>query len=96
MTDGGYTYLGTYGLRGRHFFTRGNPVTHHIHVVGGRSRHWVRWLAFRDHLRTQAGARNAYRKFKVALARRFADDRKAYTAGKNPFIRRALRQLEVK
>src|SRR5215216_1209207 len=47
----GYEYRGEHGIPGRHYFTRGEPRTHHLHVVelGGES--WRAHLLFRDHLR---------------------------------------------
>jgi GrpB-like predicted nucleotidyltransferase (UPF0157 family) len=91
-----YDYLGEYGLPGRHFFTKGSPVTHHAHVVAHHSLHWSRWLAFRDHLRENAADRDAYKKFKEQLAKKYARNRDAYTAGKDPFIERMHRRIEQK
>lgn len=86
----GYTYKGEYGLPGRHFFTLGEPVTHHLHLVAAGGEHWDAWLRFRDLLRADTGVREAYAALKADLARRHAGDRKAYTAAKNAFIAGAL------
>ncbi len=87
-----YTYKGEYGLAGRHFFVRGDPVTHHLHLVLQGSRHWMRWIAFRDHLRRFPEEAAAYNDFKRDLARRYANDRDAYTKAKTPFINAMLRK----
>ena len=50
LTHAGYIYKGEYGLSGRHFFTLGSPVTHHLHVVAKDCPHWYRWLLFRNYL----------------------------------------------
>jgi GrpB-like predicted nucleotidyltransferase (UPF0157 family) len=90
----GYVYKGEYGLPGRHFFILGRPATHHVHVVVGRSRHWDRWLRFRTKLLGDARLRGRYRRLKEKMARRFAHDRAAYTASKDPFIELALKTQE--
>ena len=86
----GYHYRGEYGLPGRHFFTKGHPATHHLHVVEQGSRHWVRWITFRDLLLKDAALRKRYAEHKAGLAVKFAQDRAGYTAAKDPFIRAAL------
>lgn len=95
MAEAGYVYKGEYGLAGRHFFTKGNPVTHHAHVVERGSQHWSRWIMFRDHLRKNTAARDAYRNFKDQLARKYATDRDEYTSRKNPFIEKILEELKA-
>ena len=86
----GYRHLGEHGLPGRQFFVRGEPVTHHLHVVAVRSPHWAVWLRFRDRLRADPAARALYAAGKRQLARRFATRRAAYTRGKTPLVRRLL------
>jgi GrpB-like predicted nucleotidyltransferase (UPF0157 family) len=86
----GYQHKGEHGLSGRQFFTRGDPVTHHVHVVEEGSPHWADWLRFRDLLRADPAAREAYAACKRDLAQRHAADRKAYTREKNPFIARLM------
>jgi GrpB-like predicted nucleotidyltransferase (UPF0157 family) len=86
----GYTYKGEYGLPGRHFFTRGSPVTHHLHLVAKGSLHWDNWILFRDYLRAHPAEAQRYREFKRQLAKRFVHDRDAYTRAKTPFVVRIL------
>jgi GrpB-like predicted nucleotidyltransferase (UPF0157 family) len=95
MVGAGYEYKGEHGLPGRHFFVKGNPVTHHVHVVARGSRHWIRWIAFRDHLRRDATARKAYAEHKRRLARKFARNRDGYTSGKNPIVEKILKKLGI-
>ncbi len=64
----------------------------HLHLVEHSDSQWRGYLAFRDLLRSNAGARERYRELKLDLARRFPNDRKSYTAGKHEFIRELLGQ----
>lgn len=89
-----YTHHGEYGLPGRQFFTRGNPVKFHVHVVEKDSEHWRRWILLRDYLRANERARESYTRFKRMLAAQHADNRKAYTAAKQPFIDRMMQDAE--
>jgi GrpB-like predicted nucleotidyltransferase (UPF0157 family) len=50
----------------------------------------VRNLAFRDHLRANPAARDAYAALKRDLAARFAHDRDAYQDGKSALIEELL------
>ena len=88
----GYEYKGEYGLSGRHFFTAGNPVVHHLHLVAKGCRHWERWILFRDYLQSNPVAAKRYNTLKKSLARRHADNRKAYTRGKTPLVDALLKQ----
>lgn len=88
----GYEYKGEYGLPGRHFFTRGTPVTQHLHLVQPTSEHWQRWLTFRDYLRANPVEAQRYNAAKQALARKFPEDRNAYTRAKTPIINRLLKR----
>lgn len=90
LQDAGYAYQGEYGLPGRHFFTRGTPVTHHLHLVARDCAHWDRWLLFRDYLRAKPEVAARYNAFKRDLAKQFARNRDAYTQAKTPFINRLL------
>lgn len=64
--------------------------THHIHVVKADSREWRDYLAFRDYLRTNDEAAARYEALKVILAKRYADDRAAYTEGKATLVSELL------
>ncbi len=90
LEKAGYTYMGEYGLPGRHFFTRGTPVTHHLHLVARDCKHWERWLVFRDYLCARPAEAARYNEFKRTLAKKYARNRDAYTKAKTPFINRLL------
>lgn len=91
MESLGYESLGPYGIEGRLYFRRGEPRSHHVHMVEMGSDFWRRHLMFRDHLRAHADAAAAYALLKRRLADRFGADREAYTNAKTPFIEASLR-----
>jgi GrpB-like predicted nucleotidyltransferase (UPF0157 family) len=82
----GYEYLGEFGLPGRLYFRKGDPRTHHVHVVEHGGMHWERQLVFRDALRTDPEERRHYDAFKRRLAAE-GHSREAYAELKTPFIR---------
>jgi GrpB-like predicted nucleotidyltransferase (UPF0157 family) len=75
-----------------HWFCKPHPSrrTHHLHLVPIGSARYEEELAFRDHLRVNAEAAAEYAALKRELARRFRNDRDAYTAAKEEFIRSVL------
>lgn len=82
----GYEYMGEYGIPDRHFFVKGDPRTHHLHLVEVASSFWVDHLVFRDYLRCHPDTAAAYARLKQELAARHAGDREAYTDSKTAFI----------
>ena len=82
----GYAYLGDALVPDEHFFGRGTPRTHHLHLVEHRGPAWLDKILFRDRLLADHVLARAYEGTKVALARRFQDDRAAYTRAKAGFI----------
>lgn len=86
MAGLGYRAWGEHGLPGRQFFSRGEPVTHHVHAVAAGSPHWAVWLRFRDRLRADAADRTAYAACKRRLAQAHPADRQAYTRGKDDLV----------
>lgn len=88
----GYTYKGEFGIKDRHFFILGEPVTHHVHIVQHGGDFWRVNVLFRDSLRTDTKTAEEYAKLKRNLAGQFPDDREMYTKSKNGFIQEALRK----
>lgn len=62
----------------------------HLHGVALGSPIWREHLAFRDALRADVALRDRYARLKTELARRYADDKSAYTDAKAPFIRSVM------
>jgi GrpB-like predicted nucleotidyltransferase (UPF0157 family) len=86
MVELGYQYLGEFGLPGRLYFRKGDPRTHHVHVVEHGGEHWERHLAFRDALRANPEERKRYDALKRQLAAE-GHPWEAYSELKTPFIR---------
>ena len=84
----GFIWRGEFGIPGR-CYIRTEDLNVHMYESGHRE--VARHLAFRDHLRTHAEARDAYAALKRDLAARFAHDRDAYQDGKSALIEAILR-----
>jgi len=95
LTALGYAFWADNPKRDRLFFVKGLPPaprrTHHVHMTEPHGEMWQR-LRFRDHLRAHPEARDAYLALKLDLARRFPEDREAYTEGKQGFVDEIMRQ----
>ncbi len=86
----GYVFRGEHGIPGRHYFRKGTPRTHHIHMCEKQSRQWQDHLLFCNFLRNHPKIRQDYADLKEELATKFPDDRKQYTDGKSDFIQHIL------
>lgn len=89
----GFVYRGDAGSRGGILFVLETTPWYriaHLHVVTHGDESWARYLAFRDRLQRDPGARDAYVTLKRSLAERFPGDRAAYTAGKDRFVSATL------
>jgi len=86
----GYKYLGEYGILRRHFFMRGNPRPHHIHMLENNSREWRSHLLFKTFLSEHPDFAREYAQLKFNLAQKHKTDRDAYQNGKEKFIKRVL------
>jgi len=92
----GYIYVPEFeqDLPERRYLYKVNPNgdhTHHIHMVEEGTDFWRRHLLFRDALRSHPDMAQAYAQLKIELAQRYAQDREAYTRGKNDFIEGVIR-----
>ncbi len=59
--------------------------THHLHMVRGNSKLWDR-LYFRDYLRKYPKEAEKYGRIKKELAKKYSNDREAYTKAKTEYI----------
>lgn len=87
-----YTYKGENGIPRRHYFVKGDPRTHHLHMLEIASEEWKHHLLFRDYLRANPASAHEYARLKQTLAMQFANDREAYQNGKEDFIQAVLHQ----
>lgn len=94
LGERGYAYVPKYEreLPLRRYFVKPAAALPriHLHAVELGSRFWREHLAFRDALRADPALRTGYEALKLRLARKFADDKSAYTEAKGPFIRSAV------
>ena len=91
----GYECMGEYGIPGRLYFRKGQPRSHHIHLVEHGGDFWERHIAFRDVLRARPDLVEQYGELKRELAAKFGDDRIGYTEAKTPFIEAAVAQARA-
>lgn len=90
LEDVGYEYRGEHGIAGRRYFVKGEPRTHHLHMVESGSDFWRSHLLFRDYLRLSPKAAEEYEKLKKQLAQKYVENREAYQKGKTVFIENIL------
>jgi GrpB-like predicted nucleotidyltransferase (UPF0157 family) len=85
----GYCYW-PYQADREHWFCKPSAAhrTHHLHLIPIASPHWLRVIAFRDHLRRDPQTARDYAALKRRLAAEHRLDREAYTEAKRPFIDR--------
>jgi GrpB-like predicted nucleotidyltransferase (UPF0157 family) len=88
----GYEYRGESGIAGRYYFVKGEPRTHHLHMVESGSDLWRDHLLFRDYLRRHQEVAEEYERLKRDLAIKYESDRGAYTEGKSRFIGEVLKR----
>ena len=86
----GYTFRGENGIPQRHYLQKGEPCTHHIHMVEKTSDEWAKLIRFRDLLRADPKTAEDYRKLKLDLCEILPGDRKAYLAAKATFIEEVI------
>jgi GrpB-like predicted nucleotidyltransferase (UPF0157 family) len=88
----GYAYMPEYEARlpGELFFRKGQPWTHHLHVLQGDHPRWRRRVLFRDYLRNHPEVARAYAKLKRDLAAAFDDDMFGYMNAKTAFVAATL------
>lgn len=67
-----------------------NTRTHHIHIVLNNSIEWNNYINFRDFLNNNTKFAKAYSDLKISLAKKYPNDRNAYTEGKSEMINKIL------
>jgi len=86
----GYRYRGQHGIPRRHYFVKGDPRTHHAHMVEIGSDSWNATLRFRDLLRTNPALAAEYASEKQRLARLYSDNRDMYQREKDKIVESIL------
>ena len=96
LREAGYLDRGSAGQEGGHLVVRElSPDVRavHIHIVEAADSQWSDYLRFRERLRSDGQVRQRYAQLKAQLAATHRTDRRAYTTGKNAFIRQILADL---
>lgn len=86
----GYSFIDYPQNVDRKFFRKGQPRTHHLHIVAEDNAELRDHLIFRDALRADAALRDEYAALKYDLANRFKTDRAHYSDSKTQFVRRVI------
>lgn len=91
LTDCGYEYRGARaGNENYHLFVlrgEGQISLRHIHCYDQAEKEFALLVGFRDYLNAHPEEAAAYQALKMQLAARYAEERYAYTKGKEAFIR---------
>lgn len=89
----GYEDRGNGDAPGRRYFVKGaeEKRTHHLNFCELNGIFWRSHVLFRDYLENHPDAAKQYVTIKRALAAKFPNDRPAYTAGKEEFVRSILK-----
>jgi GrpB-like predicted nucleotidyltransferase (UPF0157 family) len=96
LSKAGYRHLGDLGITGREAFESpaGFPAHHLYVVVAGDSEH-VRHLLFRDYVRDHPEEVRKYSDLKKSLAKKYRNNRDAYTEAKTGFVEEILRRAQL-
>ena len=90
----GYEYVSEYEkvLPNRRYFRKGPPGkrTHHLHMWRIDSPGWKRHIDFRNTLRKEPQLAQEYLALKERLAKKYVDNRPAYSDAKSEFIESVL------
>ncbi len=90
----GYKFGGEAGVSGRHYFVKGEPRTHHVHMDQANHPEVGRHTRFRDYLRQHPAEASAYEALKRELAALFGGDTRSYCDAKSEFCMR-IEQLAL-
>ena len=95
MVSIGYTYRGENGIPRRHYFVKGDPRTHHVHMVELRSDSWSLTLRFRDLLRTNPELADEYAREKEHLVLLHSGNREQYQRDKDRIVESILARTQL-
>lgn len=86
----GYKHRLLAELPDRHYWSKGEPRTHQIHMFRPESPHLIEVLEFRDRLLSSNVLREKYQELKVSLCNRHGDSKHEYARAKTAFIQYVL------
>ncbi len=90
----GYEFYGQDEVTERILYTKGKSDirTHHLHFVEKKSKEWKNHILIREYFLKYPEKAKEYAELKVALAKKYPKDRKAYTNGKDAFIKTIIKK----
>lgn len=83
----GYSYKKINLLPERHYFKKGEPRTHQIHMYQRDNKYLLEQINFRDYLRNNEQARSEYQQLKLKLSSLNKNDVHKYADGKTDFVK---------
>jgi GrpB-like predicted nucleotidyltransferase (UPF0157 family) len=96
MESLGYEHRGEYGIPRRHYFVKGDPRTHHVHMLEMDGETWETMIAFRDTLLTCPDIAQEYADAKLHIADAHSEDRTRYQKAKDQVIERILGGVAIR
>lgn len=90
----GYSYKGTNILPDSHYFSKGEPRTHQIHMYQSGNKYLQEQLNFRDYLRNNDEARIEYEQLKLKLSELNKSNKDKYAEDKTHFVKTILEKIQ--
>ncbi len=91
-----YEYRGEEGVPERILYVKGKPElrTYHLQLVERKSDEWKNHILVRDYFLKHPKVAKKYAELKIKLAKKYSDDRKAYSHGKDAFIKLIIKKAK--
>ena len=90
LSNVGYKHRIIPELPERHYYSKGNPRTHQIHMYKPKSEYLWEHLQFRDKLRVNADLAKNYQEIKEKLIETYGQDKLAYADAKTEFVKSVI------
>lgn len=92
----GYESRGEERVRERILYVKGKPAlrTHHLQLVERKSNEWKNHILIRDYFLKYPEVAKEYAELKKKLAKKYPNDRKAYSHGKDKFIKSIIKKAK--
>ena len=87
----GYAYRGEYGISGRHYFVKTEPVKVHLHIYCNGDNNALNHLWFVHFMKQNPDYVAKLNALKIALHERYPQDKAQYQAGKAEFYQQLTR-----
>lgn len=95
LSNLGYRHRLINELPDRHYFSKGEPRTHQIHMYQTGNIYLKKQIIFRNCLIENEDLRNKYQKLKTQYALKYNNDKLAYADAKTEFIRKILEKYGI-